>query len=110
MYTRWRKLRKEFYKSKRKKFDLSKIPDIYDCVKFDIMHNQHLLLRGIDEAFNQAKALADVVIPQEYGVTAQEKRWGVVVVVDVVVAVVAIVVVAAAAAVVADCFVSLLLW
>ena len=32
-YARWAKLEKDFYSKKTKTFDISKIPDIYDCVK-----------------------------------------------------------------------------
>ena len=38
MINRWTKLEKDF-KSKTGYFDISKIPDIYDCIKYDLLHN-----------------------------------------------------------------------
>ena len=73
MYRRWSKLEKDF-KLKSEKFDISKVPDIYDCIKYDLQHNQHTLqFPHAQELYMYAKALADIVIPQEYGITRQEK-------------------------------------
>ncbi|RWS31190.1 inositol hexakisphosphate and diphosphoinositol-pentakisphosphate kinase-like protein, partial [Leptotrombidium deliense] len=73
MERRWAKLEKDF-KQKNGKFDISKIPDIYDCIKYDLQHNQHTLqFNNAEELYMYAKALADIVIPQEYGMTRQEK-------------------------------------
>lgn len=73
MQRRWAKLEKDF-KLKNGKFDISKIPDIYDCVKYDFLHNLHTLqFPRIEELYMYSKALADVVIPQEYGLTKNEK-------------------------------------
>lgn len=73
MGRRWGKIEKDFY-TKNKKFDISKIPDIYDCIKYDLQHNQHTLqFEQAEELYMYAKYLADIVIPQEYGLTAQEK-------------------------------------
>ncbi|KAG0413371.1 hypothetical protein HPB47_009477, partial [Ixodes persulcatus] len=64
MQRRWAKLEKDF-KLKNGKFDISKIPDVYDCIKYDLQHNQHTLQFGhAEELYLYAKALADVVIPQ----------------------------------------------
>ena len=38
MFKRWRKLEKDF-KKKDNTFDISKIPDICDNIKFDLLHN-----------------------------------------------------------------------
>ncbi|KAL1512849.1 hypothetical protein ABEB36_002365 [Hypothenemus hampei] len=73
MYRRWSKIEKDFY-TKNKTFDISKIPDIYDCIKYDLQHNQHTIqFEQAEELYINAKYLADIVIPQEYGLTAQEK-------------------------------------
>lgn len=42
---RWQKLNKSFYNEKKDRFDISKIPDIYDSAKYDAIHNTHL---GLD--------------------------------------------------------------
>ncbi|CAH1993420.1 unnamed protein product [Acanthoscelides obtectus] len=73
MGRRWGKIEKDFF-TKNKNFDISKIPDIYDCIKYDLQHNQHTLqFEQAEELYTYAKYLADIVIPQEYGLTAQEK-------------------------------------
>lgn len=63
MARRWGKLEKDF--KTKGNFDISKIPDIYDCIKYDIQHNSHAI--GFDQAeelYTYAKYLADIVIPQ----------------------------------------------
>ena len=42
MWDRWKKLERAFYNSEADQFDISKIPDIYDSIKFDCIHNSHL--------------------------------------------------------------------
>ncbi|XP_061396680.1 inositol hexakisphosphate and diphosphoinositol-pentakisphosphate kinase [Musca vetustissima] len=73
MRCRWEKIEKDF-STKSKLYDISKIPDIYDCIKYDLQHNQHTLQYDqAEELYIYAKYLADIVIPQEYGLTMQEK-------------------------------------
>nr|CAD7256131.1 unnamed protein product [Timema shepardi] len=73
MGRRWGKIEKDFA-TKNKMFDISKIPDIYDCIKYDLQHNQHTLqFEQAEELYIYAKYLADIVIPQEYGLTKEEK-------------------------------------
>ncbi|XP_077268979.1 inositol hexakisphosphate and diphosphoinositol-pentakisphosphate kinase isoform X8 [Temnothorax americanus] len=73
MGRRWGKIEKDFC-TKNKRFDISKIPDIYDCIKYDLQHNNHTLqFEHAEELYTYAKSLADIVIPQEYGLTVQEK-------------------------------------
>ncbi|VTJ79140.1 Hypothetical predicted protein [Marmota monax] len=72
MLRRWSKLEKDF-KTKNGRYDISKIPDIYDCIKYDVQHNGSLQLENTMELYRLSKALADIVIPQEYGITKAEK-------------------------------------
>ncbi|XP_076785714.1 inositol hexakisphosphate and diphosphoinositol-pentakisphosphate kinase 1 isoform X12 [Arvicanthis niloticus] len=72
MLQRWSKLERDF-RQKSGRYDISKIPDIYDCVKYDVQHNGSLGLQGTAELLRLSKALADVVIPQEYGISKEEK-------------------------------------
>lgn len=73
MGRRWGKIEKDFY-NKNNTFDISKIPDIYDCIKYDLQHNQHTLQFDLaEELYINSKYLADIVIPQEYGLTMTEK-------------------------------------
>ncbi|KAK2854290.1 hypothetical protein Q5P01_006951 [Channa striata] len=72
MLQRWSKLEKDF-RMKNGRYDISKIPDIYDCVKYDVIHNSALGLEDTLELFRLSRALADIVIPQEYGINKVEK-------------------------------------
>ncbi|XP_026711443.1 inositol hexakisphosphate and diphosphoinositol-pentakisphosphate kinase 1 isoform X2 [Athene cunicularia] len=72
MLQRWSKLERDF-RMKNGRYDISKIPDIYDCIKYDVQHNCTLKLEGTAELFKLSKALADVIIPQEYGINKEEK-------------------------------------
>jgi len=44
MIGRWQKLSKDFFNKKTKDFDVSKIPDIYDSIQYDITNNQSDLI------------------------------------------------------------------
>ncbi|KAM4572203.1 inositol hexakisphosphate and diphosphoinositol-pentakisphosphate kinase 1 isoform 2-T2 [Odontesthes bonariensis] len=72
MLQRWSKLERDF-RTKNGRYDISKIPDIYDCIKYDSQHNASLGLEDKLELFRLSRALADIVIPQEYGITKAEK-------------------------------------
>ncbi|CAD5124435.1 DgyrCDS12718 [Dimorphilus gyrociliatus] len=75
MVRRWAKLVKDF-RMKDNKWDISKIPDIYDCIKYDLQHNHKYFepeSETADQLYASAKALADIIIPQEYGITKEEK-------------------------------------
>uniref|UniRef100_A0A3B4CVB2 Inositol hexakisphosphate and diphosphoinositol-pentakisphosphate kinase n=1 Tax=Pygocentrus nattereri TaxID=42514 RepID=A0A3B4CVB2_PYGNA len=63
MLRRWSKLEKDF-KMKNGRYNISKIPDIYDCIKYDVQHNSSLKLDNTMEIYRLSKALADIVIPQ----------------------------------------------
>ncbi|XP_034444840.1 inositol hexakisphosphate and diphosphoinositol-pentakisphosphate kinase 1 isoform X1 [Hippoglossus hippoglossus] len=72
MLQRWSKLERDF-RTKNGRYDISKIPDIYDCIKYDSQHNASLGLEDTLELFRLSRALADIVIPQEYGINKAEK-------------------------------------
>ncbi|XP_072020481.1 inositol hexakisphosphate and diphosphoinositol-pentakisphosphate kinase 2-like [Amphiura filiformis] len=75
MLRRWAKLEKDF-KLKSGIFDITKIPDIYDCIKYDMMHNYSIKSLGfdkMDDLYINAQALADIIVPQEYGISPEEK-------------------------------------
>ena len=65
MKRRWRKLIKDFRSKKDRKFDISKIPDIYDNIKYDLQHNQTIIeFEHAEPLHAMSKAMADLVIPQ----------------------------------------------
>ncbi|KAJ6738888.1 INOSITOL HEXAKISPHOSPHATE AND DIPHOSPHOINOSITOL-PENTAKISPHOSPHATE KINASE [Salix koriyanagi] len=73
MYARWKKLERDLYNERKERFDITQIPDIYDSCKYDLLHNAHLNLEGLDELFKVAQLLADGVIPNEYGINPKQK-------------------------------------
>ena len=72
MENRWAKLVKDF-KSKSGWFDISKVPDIYDCIKYDMLHNRSLHLKSAPDVTSCAMPLADIVIPQVR--KGETKNW-----------------------------------
>ncbi|QCE12547.1 inositol hexakisphosphate/diphosphoinositol-pentakisphosphate kinase [Vigna unguiculata] len=73
MYARWKKLERDLYNERKARFDITQIPDVYDSCKYDLLHNAHLNLEGLDKLFKVAQALADGVIPNEYGINPKQK-------------------------------------
>ena len=62
---------------KRTSFDLSKISELYDSVKFDLLHNREFAEKifsselndePLREVYNNAKIMFDFIGPQEYGI------------------------------------------
>eukprot|EP01004_Peranema_trichophorum_P010772 NODE_959_length_2221_cov_38.303622_g820_i0.p1 GENE.NODE_959_length_2221_cov_38.303622_g820_i0~~NODE_959_length_2221_cov_38.303622_g820_i0.p1 ORF type:complete len:446 (-),score=85.44 NODE_959_length_2221_cov_38.303622_g820_i0:289-1626(-) len=72
LHDRWRKLYRGFYLEKKGMYDCSKIPDIYDSSKYDLIHNSHLDL-PFRELFEISQSLAHCVIPNEYGTKPETK-------------------------------------
>ncbi|VEL38465.1 unnamed protein product [Protopolystoma xenopodis] len=71
---RWTKLEKDFRSDAHGGYDLSKISDIYDNIKYDVQHNSDILIESeAQDFFTCAKSLADIIVPQEYGITKEEK-------------------------------------
>jgi inositol hexakisphosphate/diphosphoinositol-pentakisphosphate kinase len=70
---RWRKLERGLYNARRGVFDISKVPDVFDAVKYDALHSRHWGLTNLRRLHGCAKQLADVVIPNEYGITPPQK-------------------------------------
>lgn len=75
MLDRWEKLYKDFYSSKSNSYDLTKLPDVFDMIRYDILHNQHLNLSGMDELYELSRRFELCVVPQEYGMDSADKRY-----------------------------------
>uniref|UniRef100_A0A0E0GS37 Inositol hexakisphosphate and diphosphoinositol-pentakisphosphate kinase n=4 Tax=Oryza TaxID=4527 RepID=A0A0E0GS37_ORYNI len=73
MFARWKKLERDLYNERKDRFDITQIPDVYDSCKYDLLHNAHLNLEGLEELFKVAQLLADGVIPNEYGINPKQK-------------------------------------
>ncbi|RKO90183.1 histidine phosphatase superfamily-domain-containing protein [Blyttiomyces helicus] len=82
-YERWEKLFKDFCDVELSAFEPSKVSELYDSLKYDLLHNREFcegifaspkygrdLLRQL---YSKAKALYDLIAPQEYGIEDQEK-------------------------------------
>ena len=73
MHARWKKLEQDIYHPRKGRYDISKVPDVYDAAKYDAIHNSHLLLDGLEELYRISKRLAEGVVPNEYGTHAHSK-------------------------------------
>ncbi|KAG8954007.1 hypothetical protein FRC04_000991 [Tulasnella sp. 424] len=85
---RWEKLFDDFCDVKQEKFDPSRVSELYDALKFSALHHRTFLFaifsenggkvdlndRRLHELYARAKALFDLVAPQEYGIEASEKE------------------------------------
>lgn len=59
------KLEKDFYNVQKDRFNISKVPDIYDSIKYDLLHNKNVLhFDHAEDLYVYSKALADIVVPQ----------------------------------------------
>lgn len=74
MYERWNKIYRDFYSTKTDTFNLSKIPDVHDCIKYDLLHNSNVGWKCGLELFKLAEALARCYVSQEYGMDISEKQ------------------------------------
>lgn len=78
---RWAKELNEFRRSAKNsndvnRFDISKIPDIYDNIKYDLEHNPELAINNevmFERFYLCVKNMADIVVPQEYGISQESK-------------------------------------
>uniref|UniRef100_A0A914CHB4 Inositol hexakisphosphate and diphosphoinositol-pentakisphosphate kinase n=1 Tax=Acrobeloides nanus TaxID=290746 RepID=A0A914CHB4_9BILA len=78
---RWSKELREFRKVNKNgentyDFDISKIPDIYDNIKYDMEHNPDLCINNegeFERFYLCVKNMADIVVPQEYGISEESK-------------------------------------
>lgn len=78
IFKRWRKLEFDFYDKKRNIFNISKIPDINDSIKYDTLHNTDYfnspaLGKISEKIFYISGLLASFVVPYEYGATPEKK-------------------------------------
>ena len=73
IYKRYVKLYKDFYDRDKNKFNISKIPDIYDNIKYDIIHNKSIIGNTAIELYKIISTMAEFVMPLEYGIKIEEK-------------------------------------
>ena len=76
IYKRWRKLEFDFYNKKENKFNISKIMDICDSIKYDVLHNYDFFIKYKEIAepiYKDSDALSKFVEPFEYGISMEDK-------------------------------------
>ncbi|ORY35466.1 putative actin cytoskeleton organization and biogenesis-related protein [Naematelia encephala] len=91
---RWEKIFEDWVGVKQEKFDPSRVSELYDSLKYDALHNRAFLFavfdpegkgqaskpgaekqdRRLHDLYSRAKALFDLVAPQEYGFDAEAKE------------------------------------
>ncbi|WWC63211.1 uncharacterized protein I303_105811 [Kwoniella dejecticola CBS 10117] len=91
---RWEKIFEDWVGVKQEKFDPSRVSELYDSIKYDSLHNRTFLFavfdpegkgqnfkpgvenqdRRLHDLYGMAKALFDLVAPQEYGFDAEAKE------------------------------------
>ncbi|KAI8906551.1 histidine phosphatase superfamily-domain-containing protein [Powellomyces hirtus] len=80
---RWEKLMRDFCDVERKSFDPSKISELYDSLKYDLIHNRDFCLtifsstehNGdlLKQLYHKSKVMFDFIAPKEYGIEDEEK-------------------------------------
>lgn len=74
MLQRWERLTNNFYRPDKGTFDTTKIPDVLDYIKYDSVHNRHILGDTlIIPLITKVKALSDYVVPHEYGLLPKQQ-------------------------------------
>ncbi|EGF81043.1 hypothetical protein BATDEDRAFT_35026 [Batrachochytrium dendrobatidis JAM81] len=82
LFERWEKLFHDFIDVERAQFEPSKISELYDSLKYDLIHNRDFL-QGVfasstqdslvRKLYNLSKELFDIIGPHEYGIDNKEK-------------------------------------
>ena len=73
IYKRYNKLYQEFFDLESKQFKISKVIEIYDNIKYDIIHNKSIISSDGYELYNTIHKLACFLMPMEYGITDEQK-------------------------------------
>ncbi|KAI3646823.1 hypothetical protein MP228_009751 [Amoeboaphelidium protococcarum] len=84
---RWDRLFRDLCDSSKSLFDPSKVPELYDSMKYDALHNREFIdyvfvdenedisdkREPLRKMYHHAKLLFDLIAPCEYGITFNEK-------------------------------------
>ena len=77
VFKRWRKLEIDFFDRKNDNFNISKIPDIHDSIRYDMIHNYQYFGNLPDnigfKIYESADKLAKFLTPFEYGIIKKRK-------------------------------------
>ena len=73
-HARWKKICDDFYDEDSDTYDISKLPDLFDNIKYDLMHNvPPLSNKSMWELYHTTQGIAAFVVAQEYGLSGTEK-------------------------------------
>ena len=71
MFKRWQKLDNDYFDVKTQEFNISKISDINDSIKYDLIHNKQFLNNNFGNIPVEINKMADklkcIIVPLEYG-------------------------------------------
>ena len=70
---RWEKIKEDFKHPKTGTFNISKIPDIFDCAKYDSLYNYNICNQEVKSLYDVVTQIANMVVRQEYGITDNDK-------------------------------------
>jgi len=73
IFKRWKKLEKDFYSRKLNRYDISKIPDVNDGIRYDALHNSYLINDTMTSLCKNVGLLNEFVTPLEFGFTILQK-------------------------------------
>ena len=69
---RWKKIANDYVRSDGT-FDISKVPEICDNIKFDLLHSPELINENRLRLLELSQLCCRVIVPMEYGVTTADK-------------------------------------
>eukprot|EP00756_Hemistasia_phaeocysticola_P006023 Hpha_TRINITY_DN13629_c0_g1::TRINITY_DN13629_c0_g1_i1::g.122727::m.122727/K13024/PPIP5K, VIP; inositol-hexakisphosphate/diphosphoinositol-pentakisphosphate 1-kinase len=73
MHMRWDRLLRQLRNKEKDKWDLSKVPDVLDSVKYDTIHNSHLNLPELNDILSRSVRLGRGIIANEYGISSDTR-------------------------------------
>lgn len=69
---RWKKIANDYVR-KDGEFDISKLPEVLDNIKFDLLHNPELSSEFRMKLLSKSQQLCRIIVPMEYGITNKDK-------------------------------------
>ncbi len=73
MFKRWKKIDKDFYSKRLHRYDISKVQDVNDGIRYDVLHNPSLINEARAKLCREVNLLNEFVTPLEFGFTIKEK-------------------------------------
>lgn len=73
IHMRWDRLLRQLRDPQKQTWDLSKVPDVLDSVKYDVIHNSHMRLTALNDLHRVTTRLGKAVVANEYGIAAQRR-------------------------------------